>query len=158
MRGERIVQAALDKVSQGRTTITIAHRLSTIIKADSIVVLKGGQAVQQGTHEQLMADTEGPYWALANAQRLSLGADSTASSSSRENGERELDEEVFQEISMDTAEFRNPEGPLSKSQGYFGSFGLFLCEQRMQWRWYSVMLLGSLGAGGNFLSLFCPEK
>jgi len=64
VRGERIVQAALDRVSKGRTTITIAHRLSTIIKADNIVVLTKGQVVQQGTHEQLMSDENGPYWAL----------------------------------------------------------------------------------------------
>lgn len=45
VRGERLVQAALDKVSEGRTTITIAHRLSTIKKADKIIVLRKGQLV-----------------------------------------------------------------------------------------------------------------
>ncbi len=72
VRGEKIVQAALDKVSQGRTTITIAHRLSTIMKADNIVVLKKGKVVQQGTHEELLSDKEGAYWALANAQHLAV--------------------------------------------------------------------------------------
>lgn len=118
------------------------------------MVLKKGQAVQQGTHEQLMADTTGPYWALANAQKLSLGADSIPYSSSREHKKEELDEEVFQDISMDAGDFRKLDGPLSKSQGYFGSFGLFLWEQRKQWKWYSVMLLGALGAGGKFPLFF----
>lgn len=47
VRGERLVQAALDKVSEGRTTITIAHRLSTIKKADKIIVLRKGQLVSR---------------------------------------------------------------------------------------------------------------
>jgi ABC-type multidrug transport system ATPase subunit len=76
INSERIVQAALDRVSKNRTTITIAHRLSTIRKANNIVVLKKGRVVQQRTHEQLMADTEGAYWGLANAQQLTLGDDS----------------------------------------------------------------------------------
>lgn len=73
VRGERIVQAALDKVSQGRTTITIAHRLSTIKKADRIVVLQKGRVVETGTHESLLAKGEGVYYGLVHAQQLSLG-------------------------------------------------------------------------------------
>jgi ABC-type multidrug transport system ATPase subunit len=67
---ERIVQAALNKVSQNRTTIVIAHRLSTIKDADNIVFLAGGKVLQQGTHESLLADGNGPYWKLVNAQQL----------------------------------------------------------------------------------------
>lgn len=73
VRGERLVQAALDKVSEGRTTITIAHRLSTIKKADKIIVLRKGKLVEQGTHDSLLADENGAYWALVNAQKLSMG-------------------------------------------------------------------------------------
>lgn len=73
MRGERLVQAALDRVSEGRTTITIAHRLSTIKKADKIVVLKKGKVVEEGTHESLLADEDGAYFGLVNAQKLSMG-------------------------------------------------------------------------------------
>ncbi len=51
---ERAVQAALEKLMQGRTTICIAHRLSTIQKADVIVVLDQGQIVEQGTHAELI--------------------------------------------------------------------------------------------------------
>ncbi|MFQ1004319.1 ABC transporter ATP-binding protein [Modestobacter sp. SSW1-42] len=63
---ERAVQAALDEASRGRTTITIAHRLSTVRDADLIAVLDGGQVVEQGTHEELLAEG-GRYARLAGA-------------------------------------------------------------------------------------------
>jgi len=52
---ERHIQAALDKVMQGRTTLVIAHRLSTIEKADLILVMDQGKIVERGTHAQLLA-------------------------------------------------------------------------------------------------------
>jgi len=52
---ERLVQDALDRLAEGRTTIAIAHRLSTIRDADQIVVLRSGVLVERGTHEELMA-------------------------------------------------------------------------------------------------------
>jgi ABC-type multidrug transport system fused ATPase/permease subunit len=51
---ERAVQAALEDLMQGRTTICIAHRLSTIQKADRIVVLDGGRIIETGTHAELI--------------------------------------------------------------------------------------------------------
>jgi ATP-binding cassette subfamily B (MDR/TAP) protein 1 len=70
---ERIVQAALAKASQGRTTIVIAHRLSTIRNADQIAVISKGRVVQLGTHDSLLDDVHGAYWKLVNAQRLATG-------------------------------------------------------------------------------------
>jgi ATP-binding cassette subfamily B protein len=51
---ETLIQDALTKLMKGRTSIVIAHRLSTIASLDRIVVLKGGEIVEQGTHEQLV--------------------------------------------------------------------------------------------------------
>jgi ATP-binding cassette subfamily B protein len=51
---EKQIQAALDRVSQDRTTLVIAHRLSTIIHADQIIVLEAGEIVERGTHAQLL--------------------------------------------------------------------------------------------------------
>jgi ATP-binding cassette subfamily B (MDR/TAP) protein 1 len=70
---ERIVQAALAKASQGRTTIVIAHRLSTIKAADQIAVVAKGHVLQLGTHESLLGNVGGPYWKLVNAQQLAAG-------------------------------------------------------------------------------------
>ncbi len=60
---ERLVQDALDRLSQGRTTIAIAHRLSTIRDADQIVVVDRGRVVEIGTHDELVA-AGGRYTAL----------------------------------------------------------------------------------------------
>jgi len=64
---EKIVQDALDRLMQDRTSIVIAHRLSTIVKADSIVVLNEGKIVEQGKHEELLKQN-GHYKKLYDLQ------------------------------------------------------------------------------------------
>lgn len=66
---EKLVQAALDKFMQNRTTIAIAHRLSTIKKADHIYVLRDGKVVEQGTHDSLIAEN-GEYYRFVQLQEL----------------------------------------------------------------------------------------
>jgi len=64
---EREVQAAMDRLMQGRTSLVIAHRLSTILNADWIMVLNKGRIMEQGTHRQLLAEN-GYYSKLYNLQ------------------------------------------------------------------------------------------
>ncbi|MEX0997730.1 MAG: ABC transporter ATP-binding protein [Flavobacteriaceae bacterium] len=64
---ERLVQNALEKMMQNRTSIVIAHRLSTIQNADKIVVLSKGQIVEQGTHQELLSN-KGVYFGLIEMQ------------------------------------------------------------------------------------------
>jgi ATP-binding cassette subfamily B protein len=52
---ERLIQSALERLERGRTTIAIAHRLSTILRADRILVYRGGTIVERGTHRELLA-------------------------------------------------------------------------------------------------------
>jgi len=69
---ERHVQAALETLMQGRTTLVIAHRLSTIEKADRIIVLQKGEIVESGTHGELLAKN-GVYSQLHRIQFASVG-------------------------------------------------------------------------------------
>ncbi|WP_343485983.1 ABC transporter ATP-binding protein [Allomuricauda sp. d1] len=66
---ERLVQDALEKMMQNRTSLVIAHRLSTIQNADAIVVLKKGEIIEQGTHDELMKSKKG-YKKLVEMQNL----------------------------------------------------------------------------------------
>jgi len=142
------VQAALDKVSKGRTTITIAHRLSTIMKADNIVVLKKGKVVQQGTHDELLEDKEGAYWALANAQKLSLG-DEDSDMDWIDFEKNSFETSILEKFSVDIPSTASSEEPEYKKRGFMGSFGLLLWEQLPRWPWYILMLLSAVGAGGK---------
>ncbi len=65
---EREIQAALERVSKGRTTLIIAHRLSTVVHADEILVLDKGVIAERGTHEELLA-RGGLYAGLWSRQR-----------------------------------------------------------------------------------------
>ena len=64
---EKLVQSAINKMQQGRTTIIIAHRLSTIQNADRIIVLKDGEIIEQGSHNELL-EISGEYSKLTQQQ------------------------------------------------------------------------------------------
>lgn len=66
-QSERLIQAALERLSTGRTTFAIAHRLSTILAADQILVMQQGEIVESGTHDELLK-RNGAYSRLYAAQ------------------------------------------------------------------------------------------
>ena len=74
---ERAVQAAVERLAEGRTTLIVAHRLATVKKADRIVVFEAGRIVAQGTHDALVAEG-GLYARLARLQFTDGGAEPEA--------------------------------------------------------------------------------
>ncbi|KAI8941739.1 ABC-type transporter tr06 [Plenodomus lindquistii] len=147
VRTERIVQQALDRVSQNRTTIVIAHRLSTIRQADKIVVLRHGKVVEQGTHDELLKLDGGVYQGLVNAQELATEATESLPDplpdDSKTVGTQDSDEE-------DSANHVSRADPDYKNMGMFRSFGRLLFEQRHHWTLYSVAIIGILAAGAVY--------
>ncbi|CAL4909395.1 unnamed protein product [Urochloa decumbens] len=71
MESERVVQEALNRIMQGKTTIVVAHRLSTIKDADTISVVHRGIVVEQGTHMELLRNPNGTYSQLIQLQDIS---------------------------------------------------------------------------------------
>ena len=64
---EQLIQTAIEKLTEGRTSIVIAHRLSTIQNADQIIVLDKGEKIEEGTHKELLS-TDGYYKKLYDYQ------------------------------------------------------------------------------------------
>jgi ABC-type multidrug transport system fused ATPase/permease subunit len=146
VRGERIVQAALERASIGRTTITIAHRLSTIKNADRICVLKNGRVVEEGTHDSLLANDEGVYYGLVHAQKLSLGEDA---------GDELLHEEDIgavlarEKSAAQSAAESAKQDTKWKDKNIFNGFGKLLYEQRGRFPLYIIALIGAMGAAAS---------
>ncbi|KAJ5285408.1 hypothetical protein N7534_004364 [Penicillium rubens] len=146
VRGEKIVQAALDRVSRNRTTLVIAHRLSTVRRADRIIVLRDGLKIEEGTHDELLAVEDGLYRGLVNAQKLEIAADD-------EDGTVETIEPFKEELehyATASAEDSQEEAKKTKKRGFFTSVGLLMYESRTHWPFFLLALLGILGAASAY--------
>uniref|UniRef100_A0AAQ5Z596 ATP-binding cassette, sub-family B (MDR/TAP), member 11a n=1 Tax=Amphiprion ocellaris TaxID=80972 RepID=A0AAQ5Z596_AMPOC len=119
---EAVVQEALDKVRTGRTTISIAHRLSTIRNADVIIGFEHGQAVEKGTHSELL-EKQGVYFTLVTLQNQSNTTNDLERPRSFSRGSTRSNEHVEPAPVARILKYNQPEWP--------------------------YMLLGSLGAAVN---------
>lgn len=149
VRGEKIVQAALDRAARNRTTITIAHRLSTIKKADKIIVLKQGRVAEIGNHQTLLENPAGVYSGLVHAQKLNLGEGADA-----ESDEEDLDQTVEAVLSRrkSAAEAESSDtAPKAetKARSFAKSFGRLMLEQRSRWPYYILTIFFAACTGGK---------
>ena len=104
-QSESIVQEALNKLMEGRTSIIIAHRLSTVIDSDVIVVMNKGEIKEIGTHLELVNMPDGYYRKLASKQMLLPGGPSASQSSSDgESASESSDDEGEDDIKIDIKE------------------------------------------------------
>ncbi|EAW15287.1 ABC transporter ATP-binding protein [Aspergillus clavatus NRRL 1] len=153
VRGEQIVQAALDRVSKNRTTIMIAHRLSTVRKADQIIVVQDGTNIEQGSPQELI-DRGGFYYSLVHAQQLQVAPELEPAVKSEEEISRFQQIEPVKSALSETAsnEGSAAEGSVrsAKKRGAFRTLWQLLCEQRGYWPSYTLTLAGAMGAGSAF--------
>lgn len=103
---ESIVQDALDRLMMGRTTVVVAHRLSTIRNVDSIAVLHQGQAVETGTHDELIAKS-GAYASLIRFQEMAGNRDYTNPSTRRARSSRLSHSLSTKSLSLRSGSLRN---------------------------------------------------
>ncbi|KAL2169044.1 hypothetical protein VTG60DRAFT_6543 [Thermothelomyces hinnuleus] len=157
---EGVVQRALDKAAEGRTTIVIAHKLATIRKADNIVVMSKGRIVEQGTHEGLIAQ-DGTYARLVRIQDLAVKA---AGSSSDAEGEdtaayeeghpAELTKTMTRYATEDQARMEAQKGRYDfENHKKLGLFGVIIrlvkFSPELIW-WYLCVLVTCVAAAGIF--------
>jgi ABC-type proline/glycine betaine transport system ATPase subunit len=154
VHSEKIVQKALDQVSQNRTTIVIAHRLSTVRKADHIIVLQSGSKIEEGSHKTLMSIPDGIYRNLVSSQHvetLSTGAEKVDASTS-------IELEKLDSIEMRQAtvgEAQSGDDGSGKSPTKYTALMRMLYEQRARWPFYVAIVLAAIGCGGKTRS-FSP--
>ncbi|KAJ3597609.1 hypothetical protein NHX12_001132 [Muraenolepis orangiensis] len=113
---ETVVQEALDKVRQGRTTLIVAHRLSTIRNADVIAGFRNGEIVELGTHNELM-EKQGVYHTLVTMQTFTAA---------EEGGEREEGEQTVDQKSLSILSFSESalyQRKTAKASSFIGSEG-----------------------------------
>lgn len=148
IQGEKLVQAALDRVSKDRTTIMIAHRLSTVFRADRIIVIKDGTNVEEGSHDELM-DRHTVYHSLVHAQQLETRSDvsSTAIEGPISVPTDDLKTEIFTPTESDDAEDQVNDIQYGKERGVTHTLWRIVYEQRSHWFLYVLIIVGAMGAG-----------
>jgi ATP-binding cassette, subfamily B (MDR/TAP), member 1 len=156
-QAEGIVQRALDRVSQDRTTIVIAHKSSTIRNADNIAVVSHGKVSEQGTHAELIG-RDGIYARLVKAQDLSppnqpLGAAKDASEGTEmmqsiATNERPASLEKITAVeSQQPATLGDEHTEKPHEASLFSSVWRLACTTPELTRWYILAVLACVGGG-----------
>lgn len=155
-KSEKVVQGALDRVTKNRTTITIAHRLSTIKRADHIIVLQNGKAVEQGTHQDLMASPSGVYSALVKSQSLRLALDNEVVPETTANELDILPEKILGESNIIDGRILSPSNASTLHGNaptplwsLFYNFGSLLYKERRHWLYYVGIVLSSMAVAAG---------
>ncbi|RSL43081.1 hypothetical protein CEP54_015233 [Fusarium duplospermum] len=155
---EKNIQAALDRVAKNRTTITIAHRLSTIKKANGIIVLRKGKAIESGTHEDLLEDENGLYYGLVYAQKLSLGEPTEPDVPHSKDDDLETERQSDGTVAPSEAD-QVSEDAGKKHLNIIDSFGRLLKEQRDSWPFYvGMVFISACAAAGTPLQAWLFAK
>ncbi|THC91109.1 hypothetical protein EYZ11_009423 [Aspergillus tanneri] len=149
VRGEQIVQAALDRVSKDRTTIMIAHRLSTVRRADRIIVMKEGANIEEGTHDELLA-SDGIYSSLVHAQQLrNLALDPPEEGDIRAIEKTEI-EQVHSVGAVGQDDSSEPTSKKDEKMRGPKNFLKIGREQRESWPLGVITILSAMAAGSGF--------
>lgn len=155
-KAEKIVQQALDNVSENRTTIVIAHKLATIRNADNIAVMSDGAVIEQGTHDELL-EANGAYARLVRAQ--DLGHADSEENLNGYNHERNVS------LVRTQTQVESFHGEATKDKGEDGiNYSLFRCiviilrEQGGLWPWFLILTIAAtLGGNGTYFMFHCLQ-
>lgn len=150
---ESVVQAALDKAIEGRTTIVIAHRLSTVWTADLIVVVENGTVAEQGTHAELL-EKKGLYYALATAQTIQAAEDTETGENKAMQGKPPLVQRLYSNTSdgkfsvSEKGEEEYKEEETEEQKLPTISFFRILRLNKSEWPYIMVGILAAMINGG----------
>ncbi|KIW65217.1 hypothetical protein PV04_07495 [Phialophora macrospora] len=156
-KAEKVVQDALSRVSQNRTTLVIAHKLATVKAADSIAVMSSGRIIEQGTHQELI-DLDGRYAALVRAQDLGTAAGEPSEmfpSGEKQALEKSVDRPSLHRIATTATSVGGDAEKQQKPVGTLG-YSLLRCilimfyEQKSLYRCFFLQTIACLIGGGTF--------
>ncbi|KAI5198584.1 putative ABC transporter [Aureobasidium subglaciale] len=152
-RAERVVQAALNRVSVNKTTLIIAHKLATVMAADNIAVMTSGRVVEQGTHSELL-ERDGLYAAMVRAQDLGSAAAEKESDTVLTKSEEPITAEKA-DFRIDAASTKEDETDSNVLVAGTLNFSLVKCilimlkEHSDLYPWYLLIMLVYLTVGGT---------
>ncbi|XP_052174976.1 ABC transporter B family member 11-like [Diospyros lotus] len=121
---ERIVQEALDRIMNNRTTVIVAHRLSTVRNADMIAVIHRGKLVEKGSHSELLENPEGAYSQLIRLQEVNKDSEQAATNQEKSDSITEQSRQSSQRMSFLRSISRGSSGAGNSSRHLSVSFGL----------------------------------